>query len=134
MDSLPAEPQGKPKSSVRTIVKKKKEICEAIASAIPAAVKILHFYEIVFNFLRNSSIHVDAYVENLEKQYWWTYLQGRNRDTDVENSLVDTVKDVEGGMNWDSNIEICILPYLRQITSGKLLYNTGRSAWCSGTT
>ena len=29
--------------------------------------------------------------DSLEKWYWWTYLQGRNRDTDGENSLVDTV-------------------------------------------
>ena len=31
-----------------------------------------------------------AYIWNLEKWYWWTYLQGRNRDSDLENGLVDT--------------------------------------------
>ena len=31
---------------------------------------------------------------NLEKQY---YLQGRNRDADVENRLVDTEREGKGG-------------------------------------
>ena len=41
------------------------------------------------------------YVCNLEKCYWWTYLQGKNRDTVVENRLVDTVGEGESGMNWE---------------------------------
>ena len=35
---------------------------------------------------------------NLEKWYRWTSLQSRNRDTDVENKLMDT-KGERGG--WD---------------------------------
>ena len=31
-----------------------------------------------------------ACIWNLERWYWWTCLQGRNRDTDIENSLMDT--------------------------------------------
>ena len=27
------------------------------------------------------------------------YLKGRNRDTDIENGLVDTVREGEGGTN-----------------------------------
>ena len=38
--------------------------------------------------------YINAYIWNLEKWFWWTYLQGKNRDTDVENGLVDTA---EGG-------------------------------------
>ena len=41
------------------------------------------------------------------KGYRWTYLQGRNRDTDTGNGLVDTVGE-EGWMNWDSTIETYI--------------------------
>ena len=52
--------------------------------------------------------YINAYVLNLEKWYWWTYLQGKNRDTDVENWLVDTVGEREGGMNWESSIQIYI--------------------------
>ena len=33
--------------------------------------------------------HVNAYMWNLEKWSWWTYLQGRDRDADVENGHVD---------------------------------------------
>ena len=35
---------------------------------------------------------------NLEKWYWWTYLQGRSGDIDVENRLVDTVGEGEDGI------------------------------------
>ena len=29
-------------------------------------------------------LHINAYVWNLEKWYWWSYFQGRNRDINVE--------------------------------------------------
>ena len=34
--------------------------------------------------------YINAYKWNLEKWYRWTGLQGRNRDTDVENKHMDT--------------------------------------------
>ena len=44
---------------------------------------------------------------NLEKSYRRTYLQSRNRDTDVENKLMDTRGGEEGGWDefrdWDSH-------------------------------
>ena len=39
------------------------------------------------------------------KWSWWTYLQGRNTDADIENGLADTAGEGEGGINWKSNIE-----------------------------
>ena len=42
---------------------------------------------------------------NLERWYWWTYLQGSNRDAETEKRLVDTVVEEKGGMNWKSSIE-----------------------------
>ena len=37
-------------------------------------------------------------------------LQGRNRDTDVENKCMDTKgKKVGGGMNWEIGIDIYTL-------------------------
>ena len=66
---------------------------------------------------------------NLEKWYWWTYLQRRNRDADVEKGLVDTVGEGKDGTNWESTIDMYTTLY--EINSGKLLYNTASTAWHS---
>ena len=52
------------------------------------------------------------------------YLQGRNRDTDVEteNGLADTVGEREGGMNREGNKDVYIS--MCRLDGGKLLYNT----------
>ena len=34
--------------------------------------------------------YISTYIWNLEKWYRWSYLQSRNRDTDVENKYMDT--------------------------------------------
>ena len=34
-------------------------------------------------------VYLKGYIWNLEKWYWWTNLQGRNRDADTENRLLD---------------------------------------------
>ena len=67
---------------------------------------------------------------NLENWYWywWTYLQGRNRDANVANELVDTVGEGKGGTNWKSSTEIHTPPCTKQRASGNLLYITGSSA------
>ena len=49
-------------------------------------------------------------IWNLEKWYIWTYLQSRNRDTDMENKCMDTKKrEAEGGMSWELGIDIYTL-------------------------
>ena len=53
---------------------------------------------------------------NLEKWYRWTYLQSRNRDTDVENKLTDTKGGREDGMNWE------ISAYMAEDHAKHLLY------------
>ena len=46
--------------------------------------------------------YINAYLCNLEKWYRGTGLQGRNRDTDVENKCVDTKGGkCAGGWWWD---------------------------------
>ena len=35
------------------------------------------------------------------------------RDTDVQNSLLDSVGEGEGGMIWENDIETCILSYVK---------------------
>ena len=49
---------------------------------------------------------INPYIWNLEKWSQWTYLQHKNRDVDVDNRLVDTVREEEGEMNWESSIDI----------------------------
>ena len=57
-----------------------------------------------------------------------TYLQDRNRDTDAENRLVDTVGEGAGGMNRQNSIDINTPPCVNQTASGKLLYSIKSSA------
>ena len=60
-------------------------------------------------------LHINAYIWNLERQYWWTYLQGSNGDTDRENRLMDT--GGQGGEGWmygESNMETYTLLYVKQ--------------------
>ena len=52
-------------------------------------------------------LYVNAYMWNLEKWYRWTYLQSRNRDTDIKNKCMDTEGDV-GGMDWEIRIDMYI--------------------------
>ena len=55
-------------------------------------------------------------------------LRDSKRDTDVQNSLLDSVGEGKGGMIWENSIETCILSYVKQITSPGLMHETG----CSG--
>ena len=54
-------------------------------------------------------------------------MQGRNRDADMENRRVDAARGGEAGMNSESSVETHTLPYIKQIASGNLLYDTGSS-------
>ena len=50
------------------------------------------------------------------------------RDTDIQNSLLDSVEEGEDGVIWENGIETCILPYMKQIASPGLMHDTE----CSG--
>ena len=60
-------------------------------------------------------------------------MQNRKRDTDVQNSLLDSVEEGEGGM-FQENIETCILSRVKQITSPGWMHETSAQAWCTGKT
>ena len=47
------------------------------------------------------------------------------RDTDVQNSLLNSVGEGEGGMIWENSIETCVLSYVKQITSPGSMHETG---------
>ena len=70
-------------------------------------------------------LYINAYIWNLESWYWWTCLQGSNADADTEKRLVDTVREGEGGTNWENDTETHTLPSVKQIASGNLLYDAG---------
>ena len=44
-------------------------------------------------------------------------MQDSKRETDVQNSLLDSVGEGEGGMIWENGIETCIISYKKQIQS-----------------
>ena len=45
--------------------------------------------------------------------------------TDVQNSLLDSVGEGEGGMIWENGTETCIISYVKQIASSGLMHDTG---------
>ena len=52
-------------------------------------------------------------------------MQDSKIDTDVYNSLLDSVGEGEGGMIWENGIETCILSYVKWIASLGLMHDTG---------
>ena len=61
-------------------------------------------------------------------------MQNRKRDTDVQNRLLDSVGEGEGGMFRENSIETCILSRVKQITSPGWMCETSARAWCTGKT
>ena len=61
-------------------------------------------------------------------------MQNRKRDTDVQNRLLDSVGEGEGGMVQENNIQTCILSRVKQITSPGWMHETSAWAWCTGKT
>ena len=54
-------------------------------------------------------------------------MQKRKRDTDVQNRLLDSVGEGEGGMFRENSIETCILSRVK-------MHETSAQAWCTGKT
>ena len=61
-------------------------------------------------------------------------MQNRKRDTDVQNGLLDSVGEGEGGMFQENSIKTCILSRVKQITSPGWMHETSARTWCSGKT
>ena len=55
-------------------------------------------------------------------------MQDSKRDTDVLNSLFDSVGEGEGGMIWENGIKSCKLSYVKRIIIPGSMHETG----CSG--
>ena len=52
-------------------------------------------------------------------------MRDSKRDTDVKNSLLDSVGEGEGGMIWENSSETYTLQYVKHITSVILAYEAG---------
>ena len=58
----------------------------------------------------------------------------KQKDTDLWNSLLDSVGEGEGGMFQENSIETCILSRVKQITSPGWMHETNARTWCTGKT
>ena len=59
-------------------------------------------------------------------------MQNRKGDTDVQNRLLDSVGEGEGGMFRENNIETIILSRVKQITSPGWMHEASARIWCTG--
>ena len=87
--------------------------------------EVLYFTEMVVGWInlepviegegrqKEKNIYINAYMWNLEKWYQWASLQGRNGDADTDNRLVNTAGEGDGGMSWESSIDIYTLPCVK---------------------
>ena len=61
-------------------------------------------------------------------------MQSRKRDTDVQNRLLDSVGEGEGGMFCENSIETSIPSRVKQITNPGWMHETSAQGWCTGKT
>ena len=59
-------------------------------------------------------------------------MQNRKGDTDVQNRVLDSVGEGEGGMFRENSIKTRILSRVKQITSPGWMHETSAWAWCTG--
>ena len=52
-------------------------------------------------------------------------MRDSKRDTDVQNSLLDSVGEGKGGMIWENGIETCIISYMKRIACPGSMHDAG---------
>ena len=52
-------------------------------------------------------------------------MRDSKRDTDVQNSLLDSVGEGKGGMIWENGIKTYTISYMKRIASPGLMHDTG---------
>ena len=52
-------------------------------------------------------------------------MRDSKRDTEVQNSLLDSVGEGGVGMIWENGIETYIISYMKRITSPDLMHSSG---------
>ena len=76
-------------------------------------------------------MYINTYIWNLERWYWWTYLQGSNGEQTYGQGGGE---EGEGEMSGESSMEAYTLPYVKQIAKGSFLYDSENSNCDSVTT
>ena len=61
-------------------------------------------------------------------------MQNRKRNTDVQNRLLDSVGEGEGGMFRENSIETSVLSRVKQTTSPGWIHETSAQGQCTGMT
>ena len=61
-------------------------------------------------------------------------MQNRKRDTDVQNRILDSVGEDEGGMFQGDSNETCILSRVKQFATPGWMHETSARGWCTGKT
>ena len=51
-------------------------------------------------------------------------MRDSKREADVQNSLLDSVGEGEGGVIWENGIETCIISYMKPIASPGSMHDT----------
>ena len=57
-------------------------------------------------------LYINAYIWNLERWHWQSYVQGSKGDTDIKNRLLESVEEGKSRMIWENSIKPYILPYV----------------------
>ena len=69
-----------------------------------------------------------------ERSVIFKKFHNRKGDTDVQNRLLDSGGEGEGGMFQENSIKTCILSRVKQITSPGWMHETSAHGWCTGKT
>ena len=56
-------------------------------------------------------------------------MRDSKRDTDAQNSLLDSVGEDKSGMIWENGTETCKISYAKQIASPGLMHDTGLNSF-----
>ena len=70
---------------------------------------------------KRQMLYISTHIWNLERWYWWSYVQGNRGDTDIKNRLLDSVG--EERMGWFE----CLLFVDKQIWHGTPIAKTVKS-------
>ena len=83
--------------------------------------------------IKANTVYQHIYME-FRKMVMITLYAKQKKDTDVQNRLLDSVGEGEGGMFQENSIETYILSRVKQITSPGWMHETSAQGWCTGKT